>query len=301
MQTYLVCDRTTSVIRTIDIVLAADDGYAKNCAATMASILLNSDATSFFRFHILDGGITGINKQKILKLKYIRDFEIYFYDMTKFNWTRFPNNREYISLATYYRLMMADVLPKNLGKVLYLDCDMIIEDDLKKIWEIDISNYVLAAVEDEESAGNVKRLNLPKNYFNAGVLLVDLSKLRQGDLLKSSINYLEKNKQVICYQDQDILNGLFSTRCKFISLRWNVNSGIYIGSTLPHFYTNSDAEEARKKPAIIHYTGPLAKPWEFGNLHPLSKEYWKYLEYTEFKDAHYSLAFLKRLLLHYFE
>ena len=137
-QVYLTCSHHVPTVRTIEIVMAADDNYARNCAVTMASILLNSDATSRFKFHILDGGITEKNKHKLLNLRKVRNFEIHFYDMTKFDWSGFPDNRTHISLATYYRLMMTDILPNDLKKVLYLDCDMIIEDDVRKIWDIDI-------------------------------------------------------------------------------------------------------------------------------------------------------------------
>ena len=100
--------------------MAADNRYIQHSAATIASILLNCDASSNFRFHILDGGISSDKKEKLLKLKQIRDFDIQFYDMTKYDWSMFPDNRAHITLATYYRLRIPEVLPKNIQKALYL-------------------------------------------------------------------------------------------------------------------------------------------------------------------------------------
>jgi len=82
-QVYLTAPKNIPAERTMDIIMGSDDGYIRHCAAAMASILLNCDASSRFRFHILDGGISSDKKEKLLKLRNIRNFEIKFYDMTK--------------------------------------------------------------------------------------------------------------------------------------------------------------------------------------------------------------------------
>ncbi len=266
--------------------MGADDGYISHGAATMASILLNCDASSNFRFHILDGGISSDKKEKLLKLKKLRDFDIQFYDMTKYNWTIFPE-RAYINLAAYYRLSIPEVLPKNIQKTLYLDSDLIIEQDLKELWDTDISNYVLGAVEDEQGTYSGTRLGLFNKYFNSGVLLLNLNKLRKTNLLEDSTAYFEKNKKKIIYQDQDILNGLFNKQYKNLPLKWNVQSEAYYYFYADNRYADSDhkKQEALTNPAIVHFTLTECyfKPWlRTKTHHPLADEYWKYLKYTEF-------------------
>ena len=282
-QIYLTAPKNVPVERTIDIIMSSDDGYIQNSAATIASILLNCDASSRFRFHILDGGITSGKKEKLLKLKKLRDFEIKFYDMTKYDWSMFPDNRMHTTLATYYRLRIPEIMPKHIQKALYLDGDMIIEQDLRELWDIDISNYVLGAIEDEEGIESGTRLGLTKKYFNAGVLLLNLNRLRKTNLLKDSVTYLEKNRKKIIYQDQDILNGLFNTQYRDLPLKWNVNSSMYSLADAKHTYTDDDMKIARRSPGIIHFSGDKFKPWYWGWIpHPLADEYWKYLKYTEF-------------------
>lgn len=282
-QIYLDSPKNIPIERTIDIVMGADDMYIQHSAATMASILLNCDASSNFRFHILDGGISTDKKEKLLKLKKLRDFDIQFYDMTKYDWSMFPDNRTHTTLATYYRLRIPEVLPENLQKALYLDGDIIVEQDLKELWDTDISNYVLGVVEDVEGIDSRDRLGLPNKYFNAGVLLLNLEKLRKTDLLKGSVSYLGKNRNRIIYQDQDILNGLFNTQYKDLPLKWNVNSHMYFRIKKKHTYTDNDAKVVRTNPGIIHFTGSEIKPWNQNKLtHPLADEYWKYSKYTEF-------------------
>ena len=281
-QIYLTAPKNVPIERTIDIVMAFDDTYAQHSAAAMASILLNCDATSNFRFHILDGGISSDKKEKLLKLKKLRDFEITFYDMSKYDWSIFPDNHIHTSVATYYRLRIPEILPRNITKVLYLDGDIIIEQDLKELWDIDLSDSVLGAVEDANGVNFRTRLDLTRRYFNAGVLLLNLDRFRQVGLIKKVTRYLESNRERILCHDQDILNGLFNDQYKEIPLKWNVNNIMYRPTIdMKHIYSDQDAIVARKNPGIIHFTGN--KPWHWGWIpHPLADEYWKYLKYTEF-------------------
>ena len=281
-QIYLTAPKNVPIERTIDIVMAFDDTYAQHSAAAMASILLNCDASSRFRFHILDGGISSDKKEKLLKLKKLRDFEITFYDMTKYDWSIFPDNHIHTSEAAYYRLRIPEILPRNITKVLYLDGDIIVEQDLKELWNIDLSNSALGAVEDANGINLGMRLGVSKKYFNSGVLLLNLEKFRQANSTKKIVKYVENNRKQISYHDQDILNGMFNDQYKEIPLKWNAGHSMYVPDRrLKHTYTDDDALIARKNPGIIHFTEN--KPWYWGWIpHPLEDEYWKYLKYTEF-------------------
>ena len=289
-QIYLNGSKNVNIERTIDVVMGSDDEYAQPSAATIASILLNCDTSSRFRFHILDGGISAEKKEKLKKLKELRNFEIKFYDMTKYAWSIFPNNREHVTLATYYRLRIPEVLPKDIQKVLYLDGDVIVEQDLKELWDTDISDYVLGAVKEGIELG-------VRHDFNAGVLLLNLDKLRKINLLKDSLSYLEKNRGKIVYQDQDILNGLFFNQYKDLSRKWNVTSNIYMPRNSSLVYANKEAEIARKNPGIIHFSGGGFKPWNQEMLHPLSYEYWNYYKYTDFYSPEQRKSPIFRLIL----
>lgn len=282
-QIYLTAPKNVPIERTIDIVMAFDDAYVQHSAATIASILLNCDATSNFRFHILDGGISESKKDKLVKLKKIRNFEIKFSDMTKYDWSMFPSHHMHTTVSTYYRLRIPDILPRNILKALYLDGDIIVEQDLKELWDIDLSDSVLGAVEDANGINFGTRFNLTRRYFNAGVLLLNLDRLRQTGSIKKIIKYVKDNRERILCNDQDILNGLFNDQYKEIPLKWNVNNIMYtfeVGKR--HTYTDQEAIIAGKSPGIIHFTG--SKPWNWGGmiLHPLADEYWKYLKYTDF-------------------
>ena len=268
----------------IDIVFSSDDNYAQHCCAAIASILLNSSPCCYFRFYILDGGISQKNKEKLSSIKSIRDFSLQYIDMAKYDFSMFPMNRKYISVATYYRLLLLELLPEYVNKVIYLDCDIIVEQDIKILWDFDISNYLAGVVEDEGSISQIKRLELPleNNYFNAGVAVFNIEKLRTFNFKEKCINYYKENQERISLQDQDILNGVLNGSCRYLPLNWNTNSRLFFNNELEHNFTDDEAVAAMKNPAILHYTDKV-KPWQKNCIHPLKEEYWKYLSYTAFK------------------
>lgn len=282
-QKYLNSEETSQ--NEINIVFSVDDKYIQHCSATIASILLNSAKGNHFNFYILDGGISLKNKEKLNKLKKLRDFNVTYIKINNDDFKDLPLNRSYISIATYYRLLLPQILPSNVNKVIYLDADIIVESDISEFWNTDISDYACAAVEDEGSLYQIKRLKLPiKNlYFNAGVMLFNIDYLRKNDFIKNWQKYFNENKDIILLQDQDILNGTLNGKCKFLPLKWNANGRIYSNDhIIEHEYTWEEATEAAHHPAIIHYTDKN-KPWMNSCNHPLKDEYLKYLEYTPWK------------------
>lgn len=268
----------------IDVCFASDDNYTQHLAVVIASILKNSSENSKFYFHILDGGIRDKNKQKLLKLQSIKPFNYNFYDMSKFDFSQLPLNRDYISVATYYRLFILDILPESIEKLIYLDCDVVVKEDLKKLYDINIDNYLAGVVEDEGSISQIHRLRLPleNNYFNAGVIVFNLKELRKYYFKEKCFDYYTKNQDSITLQDQDILNGVFNGKCKFIPLCWNANGRLFRFNELEHHYTEKDEIIARSNPAIIHYTD-VEKPWKVKCNHPLQLEYFKYKWFTPYR------------------
>lgn len=280
----------------INICLSTDNNYVQHCVVMMASILKNCGNDYKVRFFILDGGISEENKRNIKKLAKIKDFVISYYDMTKIDFSDLPLNRSRISVATYYRLYLLDILPKDIKKLIYLDCDIVVKTDIAELWETDVSGYYAGVVEDEGGKTQQKRLGLPFDYkyFNAGVILFNLEELRTFDFKESCLKYYENNKDIIILQDQDILNGVFYGKCKFLNLRWNVNARMYLGNIYEHFYTDEEVKAAKNNIGIIHYTD-VQKPWFMSCNHPLQKEYWNYLKLTPFANK-YMLYLLYKVI-----
>jgi len=269
---------------TIHIVFGIDDNYIQQCAVTMSSILLNTKAESNLHFYLMNTGLSEKSINNLETLKNIRPFKIEYLDVSHCDFSKFPLNRDWISVATYYRLFLSEVMPSNVDKCIYMDCDMIAEDDLSILWNYDISNYLAGVVEDEASRTNIINLNLPleNNYFNAGMIVFNLRKMREFNVVERAAEYFKNNQEKIKLQDQDILNGTLNGKCLFLPLRWNINTPAYMREENNHFYTKKEEEIAIYNPGIIHFTGEY-KPWFTYSCHPLRGEYQKYLQFTNFK------------------
>ena len=264
----------------IHIALATDNNYAVHCATTIASIL--SHNTDVF-FHILHSGLSEVNMTKIEETITKLDFfsEVQFIDVSCNNFEKFPMNRPHISEATYYRLMLHEVLP-TLDKVLYLDCDLLVLGDLKELYDLNIDDYFVAAAKDETDNYHKHRLHV-KDYFNAGVSLLNLKALRRAPGSILFHDALAHNADKIECQDQDIMNIAFNHNVKLIPITYNANSTMFHPDIFTDAsYSVADERRAKYEPKILHFTGEH-KPWQFTCCHPLKSAYLKYLLRTEFK------------------
>jgi lipopolysaccharide biosynthesis glycosyltransferase len=217
----------------------------------------------------------------------------------------------HISIATYYRLLIPELLPPTVDKVIYLDCDIVVRHSLDDLWNYPISGYGLGAVYQISnwSIDAIKRLGYPVSfgYFNAGVLLIDLKYWRENNISQQLFEYLDEKKEVIVYHDQDALNGLMYEKCCTLPCKWNMLNGFFKKNIL----TTSDIDNGeiinnyndykkqilieKDDPTIIHFAFK-PKPWEAGCTHPYKKEYYKYLQYTpwhSFKAPMAITVFLK--------
>ena len=280
------------MVNDIEIALAIDDNYVTQCATTIASILMNTKSKSI-SFHILNSGLSEYNKELLSSLKKIKTFNISFYKIASEDIKKLPLNRSWISVATYYRLLLPSILPNNVKKCIYLDCDIVCLDDIEQLWNYDISQYCLAAVEDEDGTHNYKRLKLSNGdfYFNAGVLVLNIAKIRETNFINRCIRYYTSNSSLIKMQDQDILNGIFDGECLKLPMRWNIGTPYYHNITPQCKHLNdSDKHDIYQNPGIVHFTG-RCKPWLDSSFHPFKYAYWKYLSYTPLKKLYYIYLF----------
>ncbi|TKZ28416.1 glycosyltransferase family 8 protein, partial [Brachyspira catarrhinii] len=218
----------------------------------------------------------------------------------KFNIESYMSRRKnynYISIETYFRFFIAELLPQY-DKVLYLDADLIIMDDLSKLYNFNIDDYAIGAIQDMNMEISVKHenfitsknlnireyvLNILKKeslkYFNAGVLLLNLKKFREDNILNELLEFTEQNSPLE-FQDQDILNAVLEKRVKYLDSRWNLLKDL-------DFYISYQNDKNRikeikkrfKNPGIIHYIGEN-KPWLYKEKFWYSFEgiklWWKY-------------------------
>ena len=185
--------------------------------------------------------------------------------------------RDYYSNATYYRVLIPNLYPEY-DKVLYLDADIVILDDIAKLYNKRINDYLIAGVSEhwfdryrelQEYAEKVIGVSSYKKYINAGIMLMNLKELRELKFEEKFIHLLENVKYVFA-QDQDYFNRICKGRIKYLNECWNASGYIY----------------DKRNPKIIHYT--VYKPWQLIDM-PNSEYFWKYAKKTVFYDYIYGL------------
>jgi lipopolysaccharide biosynthesis glycosyltransferase len=268
----------------INVALASDCNYIAHAAATMSSMLDMIDRSTI-RFFLLTNKT--LPQQDRMALSAIfPDCTIHFIDVDASDFTWAPLNRPHVSVVTYYRLNMHTLLPPDIERVIYIDSDTIVVDSLEKLWNIDIGSKPIAGCADAGGITQSIRLNLPSShkYFNAGVLIFNLTELRKSKVLDDAVELYHAHEKEIIFQDQDILNILFCDRTYTLPLRWNINDFMFTYSYIRPSYDVDDARKAVLDPGIIHFSGRI-KPWDTRCVNPLAGWYWYYRNTTPWRES----------------
>lgn len=276
----------------INIVFASDDNYAQHTAVAMASVLVNTKVPQKIQFYLIDDEIQLKNKEKITKTVQNLGGNIEFIKIKNSKLEDCYVSGE-LSRASYFRLDIANILGESIEKIIYLDCDLLVYDDIEKMWQLDMGGKPVAATCDLGIMASArvrkqknKFIGLPFDapYFNAGVLMMDLKKWRDGNYAEAIIALATQNKYP--NHDQDALNKFFMNNWQEIPLRWDVIPPVF--NLFLKIVTKPDlrkkAIEAKLNPAIFHYAGGY-KPWEYEIHNGFNEKYYEYLKLTEYKDA----------------
>lgn len=189
---------------------------------------------------------------------------------------------KYYTKEMYYRLLAFKYLPADLERILYLDPDILVINSIQKLYELDLSEWMYAAAYHDRLI--VKELNQVRffdyeieEYYNSGVLLMNL--VRQRELIKEKeiYDFVEKNKNRLILPDQDVLNSLYSKEIrKLDEIEFNYDTRFY------KFYRflskgKINMDYVMHHTAILHFCGKK-KPWQSnysGEFHALYKHYEK--------------------------
>ena len=305
----------------IPVFVASDDGYAPYVATTMVSILKHTK--SFIDYYVLDGGISEENQKKILKTaEKWNNVKVHFVkiDMSFGKDIKFAKG-SHVTLSTYSRLFIP-MLPetKNIKKAIYMDVDMIVIKDIKEIYDSNLEGNVIGAVKDlgimyskpDPLHGTYRMYKLDKSYslyrkyFNAGLLLIDCEKWRQGDYTKKVFDNVYKytkdvdetkskseSKTFFLWDDQDGLNVTFK-QYKELPTKFNANPDLKhrcIRENLFCEIQGKDKQDLTKKldnyfnndVVVLHYWGKN-KPWNTIAKKYMYDEFCKVVPDTEFKN-----------------
>ena len=282
----------------IHIACNIDANFMQHCAVTLVSLFENNKSADIC-VHIVAPSLSEENQQILRNLvaSYGNDIRFYFPPEDLLSCFAIKKFGKRISMATYYRCMFSAILPDDVEKVLYLDCDIVALGDISEFWNTDLSGCGAACIEDigKDEDERYERLHYDRSYsyFNAGVLLINLDYWREHKVDKQCVEYFQTYPERILFNDQDLLNVVLHKDKVFVPLKWNMQDGFYrYGIDKKVADWNSFREELLH-PVILHYTNK--KPWNYDSMHPLRSEYYKYLDMTPWQGQRPLSSLKKRV------
>lgn len=281
----------------VPVVFAADNNYVPMLTTSIYSMLKNASPNRSYDVIVLERDITEENKRYIKQfLSRFSNAVVRFYDVSRYiDGFNLTTNNAHISVETYYRFIIQEALPFY-SKLLYLDCDLVVDDDVSSLFDTDLGHNAIAAVPDIDFIGNLNMKNGERveyvrkqlhmhdayGYFQAGVLVMNLDRMREIHTVREWLEIASKPGYI--YNDQDILNVECEGQVTYLGYSWNVMhncagrvSGVFDFAPADVYKAYMDS---RKAPKIVHYAG-FDKPWKnpWCDFAPL---YWSYAQETPF-------------------
>lgn len=287
----------------INVMYASDDNYAEIMGVSILS-LLESNSDEKFHIYIVEDAIKPDNLSRLRRMIEEKRAAVTFLpkpDIRGRLGVRFDDVRW--SDSTYSRLFLKDLFTDSpsVEKLLYLDCDMIVVDSVKTLWETDISDYLGAACTDPLSNLHKRILGRKKEavYINAGMLLLNVKRWITEDVASTLTTYVRKRHGKTEYVDQGVINGTISDRFLILPPRFNAYSVAFdftyeemLTYRKPYkTYPKDVWEDSVKHPVIVHFTTSFLslRPWFEGSTHPYAKHWKEIHDRTPWKDEPYRI------------
>ena len=267
---------------------------------SICSLLENNKEAGSINIYIIDDGINGDNKEKInsLSLKYpakisylTGDILLEDADLVKtFEYTQFRKNTH-----SYFKMFIDRLLPDLNERIIYIDCDTVVEGDITGLESIDLKGRAIGMVQDSlvSSVKTSVGMDDTERYYNSGVILIDLKRWKEincSDRIYKHIRDIRTYGTV----DQDVLNVELHDEISTLPVRYNLQpvhmdySYRQYSRVYKHkepYYGSEEIKEALKDPGIIHFLRYIGEsPWHEGNVHPATPYFDKYLKISPWHD-----------------
>lgn len=290
------------------IVYASDDNFAEIMGISITSLLENNKDIEDITIYILDGGIKETNKKRLEEL-------LKSYNRRIPNWIPAKNINDELSMevqmdrgsiSQYARLFISSLLPETIDRVLYLDCDIIVDRPLSELWNIDMKGRTIAALMDAFSRHYRANIGLEPGdiMFNSGVMLIDMQKWKANSIEDKLLRYITSRKGKIQQGDQGALNAILSHDMACLEPRFNSVTIFYdfsykemlIYRKPPKFYSEEEVRRAVEEPVIIHYTTSFLskRPWEKDCKHKYTDKWLLYKNISPWSEEPLRMTFSKK-------
>jgi Lipopolysaccharide biosynthesis proteins, LPS:glycosyltransferases len=284
----------------MNVVYSTSDLYSELAATSIASLLVNSKDVDEINIYVIDIGISEQHRKDLLDLaaKFHRHLEfLEDLNVEEISGTKIQVGRWHIS--TFSRLFLLHVLPPEVHKVIYIDCDMIIRHSLKTLWEMDMEGTWCMSADDCRGKMYRKDIGIPTDsiYTNNGLMVIDLDAWRENDVETKFIEFINAHHGDITYMDQGVLNGVFQPlkKVKLLPISYNAQTicydlgydGLQACRKPVWAYTREEFEKGIADPTVVHFTTCFlsgTRPWFKVDHHPYRKEFLKYRKLTAWRE-----------------
>jgi glycosyltransferase involved in cell wall biosynthesis/lipopolysaccharide biosynthesis glycosyltransferase len=254
------------------VLISTDDRYASPGTVAVRSLLDTTHHPGPIRIFVLDWSLSAQVKDRMADAWRDPRVSIEWVVIDSASFADLPRLMPHVSLATYGRLMLGMVLPKDVHRVLYLDCDVLVRGDVAELFSPPIAGVVRAVVNFglpligmvSSRSPLFERLGIPRDapYFNAGVLVIDLDAWRAERIDERCLDLARRYPTEIGLADQCILNAVLYGRVDWAAPRWNSWGRVRTFRTWnPTGYTAAELDAAIRDPGIIHFV-MTPKPWD---------------------------------------
>ncbi len=275
----------------MNIVYSCSNEYARHAGISIDSLLDHCENVVELNLFLINYNIDANNRQKLDSIAHKHGRTINYIPFSDYEELIHTDGSYNISKNSYARLFLSEMLPNKIDKVIWLDCDTIITDDITGLWDIELRNKSIAAVQDC-GGGYFWRETGTENYYRyfcSGVFVANLKKWRDCHVIERFLNYIDYRNGHLEHVDQTVLNAIFYNDCIIVHPRYDAltptfvmpfnNLIAYFNYSQQEYYSKIEIEESIRNPAIIHFTSSNSgRPWEKGCKHPkrnLYIRYWK--------------------------
>jgi len=290
----------------VKVVLNFNNNFCFCGGSLLKSIIDNSCDEAIYEFYVLQTDISQGNRMLLQATIGNRNY-IHFLDMSAYNTNVDVYMHSHFSKESLYRLFIPELF-NEFDKVIYIDADTIVNADLSELYQLDLDEHPIAAVEcymmklmsyqkcmSHTESGNLsvdeylkKYLGLtkPANYFQAGLMILDIKKLNILDFTEKAIKCLSEKD--FWFLDQDIFNLIIDGDVKWLPYSWNLLHGNQFKGDFLYNLPSECREKyflAKENPKMIHYAGNL-KPWIDKNVN-YSGLWWSYIYKTPWANFSY--------------
>lgn len=290
----------------VSICLCTSNKYAPYCGITIQSIIENSSLQNCYDILILEHDISMRNKLLILSLiQEIPNFSIRFINMTQGLKDIKIRTWAHFSPVACFKIFLMSKSFSQYRKILTLDTDLIFTHNAAELYSIHLGNSYMAAVDDvimkmhvfndKKSSGYAPVMPVreyiseylgfgsDEHYYNTGVALINLDICRKEGLFNIALSKLKTKGY--SYQEQDVLNELFSKRIIDLDPKWNV-VGTEQSDAIIDFLPEEQSiiyQDSLAAPYVIHFAGGL-KPWIYNDV-PYSELFYRYAKNTPWYES----------------